>query len=101
MGVLPSGSAESDLVRVGEAAEILGVHPNSVRYYGQRGDIPEHRVGRRRDRRYRRADVEAFARVRELIASARAGDPREETESVPAAPQEPALKIRHTALQHA
>lgn len=42
---------------VGQAAEILGVHPSTVRLWGAEHKIPELRVGARRDRRYKKSAV--------------------------------------------
>lgn len=49
---------QSQLLRVGVAAKILGLHPVTVRIYANTGKLPCVRVGPRRERRFRRVDVE-------------------------------------------
>ena len=48
------------VVAVGEACRILHVHPNTLRKWSDSGLIPSYRIGRRRDRRFLVADLEAF-----------------------------------------
>jgi excisionase family DNA binding protein len=43
-----------------EAADLLGVSEASVRRWGDSGLFPMQRVGKRQDRRFQRADLEAF-----------------------------------------
>ncbi len=50
-----------DLLTVRQAADLLGIHPNTVRDWGRKGRLAEIRVGPRHDRRYRRRDVLALA----------------------------------------
>lgn len=49
-------------VRVQEAAEILGVVPNTVRKWGAAGKIPEYRHPANGYRLYKRHELEAFLR---------------------------------------
>ena len=49
-------------VRVQEAAEILGVVPNTVRKWGAAGKIPEYRHPANGYRLYKRDELEAFLR---------------------------------------
>jgi MerR family transcriptional regulator, copper efflux regulator len=49
-------------VRVLEAAEILGVVPNTVRKWGAAGKIPEYRHPANGYRLYKREELEAFMR---------------------------------------
>ncbi len=50
------------LLPVGEAAKFLGVHPGTLRKWSRERLIPCYRVGRRRDRRFHRTDLEKFLR---------------------------------------
>jgi len=50
-------------LNLGEAAELLGVHPSTLRAWADRGDLPAHRTPGKH-RRFRRADVEAWAAAR-------------------------------------
>ncbi len=52
-----------DWLGLGEAAEILGVHPSTLRAWADRGDIPAHRTPGKH-RRFKRAEVEAWAVTR-------------------------------------
>ncbi len=49
--------ADSEEIKVGEAAALLGVHPTTIRNWGALGKLTEIRVGARRDRRYLRLEV--------------------------------------------
>lgn len=46
-----------------DAAELLGVHPNTVRRWSDAGMIPAYRVGKRLDRRFRRTDLRKFLKT--------------------------------------
>jgi excisionase family DNA binding protein len=46
------------LLTIREVAEMLKVHPNTVRTWGKMGLIPVYRVGPRGDRRFRLQDVQ-------------------------------------------
>ena len=48
------------VVTVGEASEILHVHPNTLRKWSDRGLIPSYRIGQRRDRRFVLEDLIDF-----------------------------------------
>lgn len=52
--------ASEVMLTVGEAAQLLGVHINTVRRWTNSGMLPSYRLGSRRDRRLRREDVETF-----------------------------------------
>jgi transcriptional repressor of dcmA and dcmR len=53
-------SDASDLLDIGEAAQFLNVSETSLRRWTNSGELPCLRVGRRRERRFRRADLVAF-----------------------------------------
>ena len=53
-----SSSASSDLLTVGEVAQYLNVHPNTVRRWAGHGTLKALRLGSRRDRRFSRFDIE-------------------------------------------
>ncbi len=46
-----------ELVTTAQAAELLNVHPNTVRNWADADLLPSYRIGPRRDRRFRRDDV--------------------------------------------
>lgn len=48
------------MLTVRGAAQLLGVHINTVRRWTNSGMLPSYRLGSRRDRRLRREDVETF-----------------------------------------
>lgn len=49
-------------IQVHEAAEILGVAPNTIRKWGAAGKIPEYRHPANSYRLYKRKDLEEFLR---------------------------------------
>jgi len=56
-----------------EVAAWLGVHVNTVKRMGERGELPFYRIGRRGDRRYRPEDVEEYLeRISEASQNGRA-----------------------------
>lgn len=50
-------------LNLSEAAEVLGVHPSTVRLWADKGELPAHRTPGKH-RRFRRAEVEAWAAAR-------------------------------------
>lgn len=58
-------------LRVKEAAELLGVAPNTVRSWGEAGKIPEYRHPVNNYRLYKRADLERLLKKVERPASGR------------------------------
>ena len=48
------------MLTVSEVAEILHVHPNTIRAWSDSGLLKAYRVGYRHDRRFRLQDVDQF-----------------------------------------
>ena len=48
------------MLTTGDVGQLLGLHPNTIRRWGQKGILKVYRVGPRCDRRFRRQDVDAF-----------------------------------------
>ena len=57
--------SEAGLLTTTEVAQLLNVHPNTVRHWTNAQLLPAYRIGPRRDRRFLRADVDAFLRAGE------------------------------------
>ncbi len=56
-------SDRTEWVSLGEAAEILGVHPSTVRHWADSGELPSHRTPGGH-RRFRRRDLDQWASAR-------------------------------------
>ena len=54
------GTDPRRMATVGEASQILHVHPNTLRKWSDQGLIPTYRIGTRRDRRFAVQDLVAF-----------------------------------------
>lgn len=54
------------MLTVTDVAQLLGVHPNTVRQWNQKGILKSYRIGPRGDRRFRREDVDDFLREAEI-----------------------------------
>ncbi len=54
------------MLRISDVAQLLGLHPNTVRRWSDRGMLRVYRIGSRGDRRYRREDVDGFLKEREI-----------------------------------
>jgi excisionase family DNA binding protein len=52
--------SNSTMLTAGSVAKLLGLHPNTVRRWSQKGILKAYRVGPRGDRRFRHEDIEAF-----------------------------------------
>jgi excisionase family DNA binding protein len=55
-----SSPDRNEMLRISEVARILGLHPNTVRRWSDKGRIKSYRMGDRGDRRYRREDIDRF-----------------------------------------
>ena len=53
-------SGDLSMLTTTEVAYLLHVHPNTVRQWANKGLINTYRLGTRRDRRFRREDVDSF-----------------------------------------
>ena len=49
-----------ELLTLREAAQILKVHPNTLRLWDKKGLLVAIRIGEKRARRYKKADIEKF-----------------------------------------
>ncbi len=58
-GMLDIGKRQK-LLTLQQAAEILGVHPNTMRNLDNRGELKAVRFGARGDRRYLKSDIEKY-----------------------------------------
>jgi excisionase family DNA binding protein len=48
------------LLRIREAAEMLGVNPETLRRWDRDGRLPAIKISKRGDRRYKRENIEKF-----------------------------------------
>ncbi|MBR0415973.1 helix-turn-helix domain-containing protein [Candidatus Saccharibacteria bacterium] len=58
-----NNETESDILTLTEVSKMLHLHPNTLRNYDTNGTLKALRMGKKRTRRYRRADVEAFIKA--------------------------------------
>lgn len=52
--------ASSDLLSIGEVAQLFNIHPDTLRNWERNGTLVPLRVGPRKDRKYRKQDIEAI-----------------------------------------
>ena len=62
-------TSDQTFIRVKEAAELLGVSPNTIRTWGANGKIPEYRHPVNNYRLYKREEMEGIMRQLENTAS--------------------------------
>lgn len=55
---------DSKLLKISETAKLLNVHPNTLRKWDKKGILVAVRFGDRKDRRYRKEDIEKFIKSR-------------------------------------
>ena len=53
-------ASTTKLLRIREAAGVLGVNPETLRRWDREGILKSVRVGTRGDRRYKKEDIEAY-----------------------------------------
>jgi excisionase family DNA binding protein len=56
----PEGVSPSRMLTATEVAHLLHVHPNTIRLWSRIGVLKAYRIGKRRDFRYRAADIQSF-----------------------------------------
>lgn len=49
-----------ELIKLREASEMLKVHPNTLRLWDKYGSLPAVRIGKKKERRYRKDDLINF-----------------------------------------
>ena len=54
------------MLRTSEAAQLLGLHPNTVRRWSKEGILKSYRISPRGDRRFKREDVDDFLQEAEI-----------------------------------
>jgi excisionase family DNA binding protein len=55
------------LLKLSEAAELLNVHPNTLRQWDKKGILKAVRFGQRGDRRYKKEDIEKFINTQKTL----------------------------------
>ena len=55
-----NGDGMSNLLTVSEVADLLHVHPNTLRRWSNKGIIRTYRINRRGDRRFKREEIARF-----------------------------------------
>lgn len=53
-----------ELITIMEASEMLKVHPNTLRQWDKNGVLPAIRIGTKRVRRYKKADIIKFLQTK-------------------------------------
>lgn len=54
------------MLTTSEAAQLLGVHVNTVRRWNAKGILKSYRIGPRGDRRFQRQDLDSFLKEAEI-----------------------------------
>lgn len=53
----------TELLTIGEAAELLRVHPNTLRNWDKQGILKPARIGTKKLRRYKQEDIQKLLKV--------------------------------------
>lgn len=53
------------MLTIGDVAQLLGLHVNTVRHWSNEGILKSYRIGPRSDRRFRREDIDSFLKEAE------------------------------------
>jgi len=63
----PKRTFDSKVMLTGsDVAYLLGVHPNTVRRWSNKGILRTYRIGPRDDRRFKREDIDTFLKERQV-----------------------------------
>ncbi len=63
----PQGRSDAAaMLRTGEVAQLLGIHPDTVRGWDRRGMLKSYRIGSRGERGFRQEDIDDFLRKRQI-----------------------------------
>jgi len=62
----PAALGSKVMLTTGDVAQLLRLHPNTVRRWCEQGLLKSYRISRRGDRRFRREDVDAFLKEGEI-----------------------------------
>jgi excisionase family DNA binding protein len=54
------------MLRTSDVAQLLGLHPNTVKRWSKQGILKSYRIGSRGDRRFRRKDIDSFLKKAEI-----------------------------------
>jgi len=55
-----NGALSPSMLTIAEVADLLHVHPNSIRNWSNKGLLKAYRIGYRHDRRFRLHDIDEF-----------------------------------------
>jgi excisionase family DNA binding protein len=61
-----SPTLQKPMLTTRQVAHLLGLHPNTVRRWSEKGILKAYRIGSRGDRRFRREDVDGFLKEGEI-----------------------------------
>ena len=81
-GSYQANGANSAILTVGEAAELLHVHPNTLRRWEAMGMVQARRVGPRQDRRFLREDIVRLLEVHTAFQDGREASTRSQPMAV-------------------
>ena len=59
-----TNAKQEEIITLAEACSILGLHPNTLRKWDNKGFLKAIRFGTRKDRRYRKGDVLKLLKIK-------------------------------------
>ena len=59
VNAMTDDNQDSEMLTLRQASQLIHVHPNTLRRWGDEGLIKAYRIGSRRDRRFKREDIAA------------------------------------------